>query len=85
MSNRKVRLEEGWLGSISKTKCGRVQWKDMMDSTDPRGIFAIGILRNTKTLMERLNKKNTRDNKISAEAKKTMHKVQKPMQKLKHK
>ena len=29
--------------------------------------------------------KYTRDNKISAEAKKTMHKVQKPMQKLKHK
>ena len=57
----------------------------MMNSTDLRGIFAIGILTNTKTLMERLDKKNTRDHKINAEAKKTMHKVQKPMQKLKHK
>ena len=84
-SNRKVRLEEGWLGSISKTKCGRVQWEDMMDSTDPRGIFAIGIRRNTKTPMERLNRKNTKNNKTNAEAKKTMHKVQKPMQKLKPK
>ena len=59
--------------------------KKMMNSKDPRGIFAIGILRNTKRPMERLNKKYTRDNKINAEAEKTMHKVQKPMQKLKHK
>ena len=58
----------------------------MRNSTDPRGIFAIGILRNTKRPMERLNKKYTRaNNKINAEAKKTMHKVQKPMQKMKHK
>ena len=59
--------------------------KKMMNSTDPRGIFAIAILRNTKRPMERLNKKYTRDNKINAEAEKTVHKVQKPMQKLKHK
>ena len=57
----------------------------VMNSADPRGIFAIAILRNTKRPMERLNKKYTRDSKINAEAKKTMHKVQKPMQKLKHK
>ncbi len=48
-SNRKKeRLEEGGLGSISDTKCGRVQWEDMMDSTGPRNIVAIGIQKNTK-------------------------------------
>ena len=62
-SNRKVRLEEGGLGSISDTKYGRVQWEDMMDSTGPRNIFAIGIQRNTKTPMERLIRKNTKSNK----------------------
>ena len=82
-SNRKERLEEGGLGSISDTKCGRVQWEDMMDSTGPRNIVAIGIQRNTKTPMERLIRKNTKNNKKTAEPKTTTHKVQKPMQKLK--
>ena len=54
--------------------------EEKMNSTNPRGIFAIAIMRNTKRPMERLNKKYTRDTKINAEAKKAMHKVQKPMQ-----
>ena len=51
-SNRKLRLEGGWLGSISEPKCGRVRWEGMMDSTGLRGIFAIRIRRNTKTPMD---------------------------------
>ena len=54
--------------------------KNMMNSAHPRGMFAIAMLRNTKRPMERLSKIYTKQ-----EAKKTMHKVQKPMQKLKHK
>ena len=52
----------------------------VMNSAHPRGMFAIAMLRNTKRPMERLSKIYTKQ-----EAKKTMHKVQKPMQKLKHK
>ena len=70
-------------GELLRYKRGKVQWEDMMDSTGPRNIVAIGIQKNTKTPMERLMRRRLKTTKTTAEPKTTMHKVQKPMQKLK--
>ena len=48
LESKKTEAGRSNAGELLRYKRGKVQWEDMMDSTGPRNIVAIGIQKNTK-------------------------------------